>query len=74
MVERVVSSHKQPGCGGYCKGVKMKKLSYWKVFLKFLTSFVEVFIAGLGVRYTGNLNLFLLVPVFEALRNYLKHI
>ena len=52
----------------------MKKLSYWKVFLKFLTSFVEVFIAGLGVRYTGNLNLFLLVPVFEALRNYLKHI
>lgn len=46
----------------------------WKITaLKFFWSFIEVLIAGAVVYFTEIPELLIIVPVLEAVRNWIKH-
>ena len=51
----------------------MKKYNFWKTLRKFLWALAEVIVAGAVVYLTDNQMFLGLVPIFEALRNWLKH-
>jgi len=50
-----------------------KKYNVNKTIEKFLIALVEVLLSGLIVYFTENGMWLVLIPVLEALRNFLKH-
>ena len=51
----------------------MAKYNWKKTLYKFLWVFAEVIVAGIIVYVTERPECLFLIPVFEALRNWIKH-
>lgn len=50
-----------------------KKYDWKKTLYKFLWVFAEIVVAGAIVYFTEHPEFMLLVPIFEAIRNWIKH-